>query len=120
MVEIEIRGDNLEIQVLGLHKMWALTSRVTVPLSAVKGARRLEPHEARGWWKGWRVPGTHVPNILIAGTFLLGDERHFWDVRHADRAIAVELSAAPYDRLFIEVDDPDKALALLKSASPPS
>jgi hypothetical protein len=120
MVEIEVRGDSLEIQVLGMHKLWALTSRLTVPLAAVKRVRRLEPGEARGWWKGWRVPGTHVPGFLIAGTFLHAGERHFWDVRHAERAIAVELSAAPYDRLFVEVDDPDKALALLNSAGLPS
>jgi hypothetical protein len=117
MVEIEVREGNLEIQVLGLHKVWALKSRLTVPMASVKGVRRLEPNEARGWWKGWRVPGTHVPGVLVAGTFLFGGERNFWDVRRGERSIAVELSGAPYDHLYIEVENPDAALALLNPAS---
>jgi hypothetical protein len=40
-------------------------------------------------------------------------ERHFWDVRRADRAIEIDLAGVPYDRLVVEVADPDAALAQL-------
>lgn len=119
MVEIVVAGDNLVIRVLGLHQLWALKRRLAVPLAAVSSVRRLEAGEVRGWWKGWRVPGTHVPGVFIAGTFLRDGERHFWDVRRAERALALELSAGPYDRAFVEVKDPEEALALLSSAGVP-
>ncbi len=65
------------------------------------------------------MPGTHIPGALVAGTFYLDGERHFWDVGRADRAIILELSGVSYGRSFVEVEDPDQALALLKAAGHP-
>ncbi|HLU64770.1 MAG TPA: hypothetical protein VKZ63_00755 [Kofleriaceae bacterium] len=116
MVRLEIRDDELEVEVLGLHKLWALRGRIRVPLSAVATVRRLEADQAHGWWKGLRMPGTHVPGLIVAGTFYKDGERHFWDVRNAHRAIEVQLSGGPFDRLFVEVEDPDQAIRTLVGA----
>ena len=117
MVGISIQGDRAVFTVLGLHKFWALKDRVTVRLAHVRAVRRADPSVLAGWWKGWRMPGTHIPWFLIAGDFYRGGERRFWDVRRADRAIVVELADESYAELIVEVADPDAAIALLTVAT---
>ena len=116
MVNLQVNEDEVEVEVLGLHKLWALRSRIRVPRSALAGARRLEGDAVRGLWKGWRVPGTHLPGVIVAGTYYRDGERHFWDVRDSARAIEIELVGTRFDRLFVEVEDPDQALRLLEQA----
>lgn len=113
MVDLHLRDGHLEVEVLGLHKLWALRSRLQVPLSSVVGARRLAPDATAGWWKGWRVPGTHLPGVIVAGTYYKDGEKHFWDVRDGARAIEIELAGAGFRRLYVEVDDPEAALDML-------
>jgi len=114
MVEIHADDDRLTIEVRGWHQFWAFKRKLHVPRSAVRAVRRL-PHDAlRGMWKGWRVPGTHLPGVIVAGTYFKDGERHFWDVRHPDSAIEIELDGQTYDRLFVEVPDPDLAIRELE------
>jgi hypothetical protein len=117
MVELTIEAGAVRVDVRGLHRLLALRRKLEFPLSAVRSARRLTPSELGGWWKGWRMPGTHVPGVLVAGTYYREGQRHFWDVRHAEQAIAIELEGARYDRLFVEVEDPEQALSALGAAS---
>lgn len=63
------------------------------------------------------MPGTHGPGVLVAGTYYREGQRHFSDVRHAEQAIAIELEAARYDRLFVEVEDPEQVRSTLGAAS---
>jgi hypothetical protein len=113
MVELHIADDHVEIDVKGVHQLLAIRRRLRVPSAAVAGARRMRPEEIMGWWKGWRVPGTHVPGLLVAGTYYRRGERHFWDVRRAGRSVEIELRGHRYDRLFVEVDDPDEVVRRL-------
>ena len=111
MVEVRQEGDRVVFEVLGMHKIWALKSRIEMPRSAIRGARR-DPAVVEGWM-GWRGPGTYVPGWLAAGTFHREGRRIFRDVSEPDRAIVVDLDDQPYSRLVIEVADPDAAIALL-------
>ena len=63
------------------------------------------------------MPGTHVPGLIIAGTYYRHGERVFWDVRDASKAVVVELDGHDYDRLVIEVEDPAAVVALLERAA---
>ncbi|HEX6613236.1 MAG TPA: hypothetical protein VF022_05165 [Rhodanobacteraceae bacterium] len=111
MVRINPEGDKFVFTIEGLHKLWALRSRLEIPRAHVRGARR-DPsafHES----KGWRAPGTNIPGLFTAGTFHLHGDRIFWDVRHPAKAIVVELHDERYRELIIEVEDPDAAMALL-------
>jgi hypothetical protein len=68
MVELKVSREKLILNVQGLDKLFAFKSRLEIPLEHVAGAR-VDPAIARGWWKGIRAPGTHVPGVIIAGTF---------------------------------------------------
>lgn len=114
MVVISIDGENLRVDVQGMHRFWALKSRLTIPLTHVRGATAdpgiiAEP-------KGWRAPGTHLPGVIVAGTFYQDGARVFFDVRHQDRAIVIELKDDTYQRLVIEVDDPRAAVETIEQA----
>ena len=87
MAQVTIAGDDLIVDVEGLDKLWALKSRLTVPLGNVRGATA-DPGIVREP-KGIRAPGTHVPGVVVAGSFYADGERVFWDVRDADKAIVI-------------------------------
>ncbi len=112
MVDIRLEDDRVTLDVRGLHQLWALKRKLELPRAAIVGARRI-PSEAMRLWKGWRVPGTHVPGVIVAGTYYKDGERHFWDVRHPERAIEIELQGTKYNRVYVEVEDPDAAIEAL-------
>lgn len=115
MVTLQVADGTLEVEVQGWHKLWAFKRRIRVSLAAIGEVQR--EHEATsGLWKGLRAPGTHLPGVVVAGPYYRAGERHFWDVRHGDRAIAIELEGQRYDRLVVEVEDPDAAIELLDRA----
>lgn len=114
MATISINGRELTIDVEGLDKLWTLKSRLTIPLAHVRGATAdpsitTEP-------KGWRGPGTHLPGVIVAGTFHQDGQRIFWDVHNKAKAIVIELKDDTYQRLVIEVDDPPATVELIERA----
>lgn len=113
MVELHVDDAGITVEVQGWHQLWALKRRLRVPREAVRAVRRVPGDALQGWWKGWRVPGTHLPGVIVAGTYFKDGERHFWDVRHPERAIEIELAGQRYDRLFVEVADPEAAMHAL-------
>jgi len=115
MALISIDGDDLVVEIEGLDKLWALKSRLVIPLANVRGATAdagaaKEP-------KGLRAPGTHVPGILVAGTFHVNGERVFWDVHDATKAVVIELADQRYTRLIVQVPDPRATVALIEGAA---
>jgi hypothetical protein len=114
MVDVHIEDDRIRLEVLGMHRLWAFKREVTFPRGAVRAVRRLPPERLDGWWKGWRVPGTMIPGVIVAGTYYKNGERQFWDVRRANRAIEIELEGAPYDKVFVEVEDPERVVRMLE------
>ena len=114
MASISIDGNDLIIDVQGLDRLWALKSRLTIPLTHVRGASA-DPTIVSGY-KGWRGPGAHVPGVLVAGTFHQDGKRVFWDVHNKDKAVVIELEDDSYQRLVIEVDDPRATVELIEQA----
>src|SRR5690348_11259536 len=96
MVSISITPDQIFLEVKGSHKLWALKSSLDVPFEHVK-AVRADPKPAMGWFQGWKIAGTDLPNIFRAGMFWQEGDKVFWDVRHPKKTIVIELEdeAAP-------------------------
>lgn len=117
MVDVQIRDSQLEVEPKGIHKLLAFKRRITVPLSSVRAVRP-DPFAASGFWKGIRVPGTHIPGLIIAGTYYWRGQKTFFDVVRPERAIVIELSGASYDRIVVEVDDPFRTTEMIQKALP--
>jgi hypothetical protein len=105
MVAHEITGDTLHLTVEGMDKVWALKSRLSIPLQHIT-AVRVDGEIAQGWWHGLKVPGTSIPHVITAGTFYQDGKRVFWDVHHQREAVVLTLDDETYDELVIEVEDP--------------
>ncbi|HEX5435607.1 MAG TPA: hypothetical protein VFW98_00505 [Gemmatimonadaceae bacterium] len=114
MVSITVTGATAIFEVEGADKLWALRSRLEIPLAHIRGVRA-DAEIARGWWHGLRMPGTEIPGIITAGTFYQAGERMFWDVHHPEQTIVIELAGEHYHELVIEVQDPAAAMELLNS-----
>lgn len=123
MVELETDGDHFIFKIQGLHQLWALRRRIEVPRAQVRAAR-LDPEAARGWWKGLRLGGTHLPGVIIAGTYYYRGLWMFFDVRRPERAVVVELEGHRFDRLVVEAEDPEQLVRSLQEGArlsqPPS
>ena len=116
MVDISISGGRAVFAPRGLSRVWTLHGPIAVPLTAIRRVRRAERGIGLGWWKGWRLPGTHLPGVITAGSYLNDGSWEFWDVRGAGAsAIEVELSGTRYRRLVVDVPDPDAAVARLEA-----
>jgi len=118
MVTVVREDDRVIFEIRGLHKLWALKSRLEIPWSNIRGARK-DASIVHGW-KGLRAPGTHVPGLITAGTFHLAGRRIFWDVCDPDKTVVVDLDDEDYSQLVIEVGDPDGVIGLLTRGKPPT
>jgi hypothetical protein len=114
MVELSVAEGKLTLHVRGMDRFWALKSTLEIPLEHVTGIRA-DPEVARGWWHGFRMPGTQIPGVLTAGTFYLHGEKIFWDVHNPEKTVVIGLSHEKYDELIVEVADPSAAVSLVQS-----
>ncbi len=60
-----------------------------------------------------RLPGTHIPGVITAGTFHTDGGRVFWDVHDTARPVVIHLRDDQYTELVVEVDDPVAMIALV-------
>jgi hypothetical protein len=95
MVELSVERGDLVLEIRGWSKLWALKKQLRVPLAEIRAVRR-DPQAAKGSWKGWRMPGTHIPGVITAGTFYRRTGREFWDVRSGSKAVTIELDRGTY------------------------
>lgn len=110
MVTIEIQDNNYVFHMKGLHKIWALRSKITVPKTDV--VKAYQDQEELHKFCGFRV-GTYVPFVIIAGTYYLKGKKNFWDMTREKNTIIVELKNHYYNKLYIEVESPENAMSLL-------
>jgi hypothetical protein len=115
MAKVSTDGDHLVVEVEGLDKLWSLKSRLVIPLANIRGAT-VDPGIIKEP-KGLRMPGTHVPGVITAGSFRTDGEWVFWDVRDPAKAVVIELSNEEYTRLVVQVPDPRDTVALIENAT---
>lgn len=116
MVEVSVEGDRAVFAVQGFHKLWALHSRLEIPLAHIEDVHT-DPSPKMGWFQGLKVLGTDVPNLFRAGSFYQDGGWVFWDVRHPDKTVVVELRDEHFQKLVVEVRDPAATVALIKPSA---
>jgi hypothetical protein len=102
----------------GINVWWAARRQVSVPRSAVRSARVVATNGPdRPKLPPWRAPGTFIPRLVAAGTFRGRGRRQFWVVRRPRELLVVDLDRqrAPFDRLVLQVADPQAAAAALSA-----
>lgn len=115
MVEISISHDKLVLDVQGTHKLWALKSRLEIPIEHIQGVEA-DPDPAMGWFQGLKIAGTDIPNLFRAGWFYQDGNKVFWDVRHPEKTIVIGLQDESCAKLIVEVEDPDATVQEIRAA----
>ena len=103
MAKVEIKDGTLTVTMPLVDRIFALHGNFSIPMDHVVGVEA-GPKEARGWFHGLRMPGTALPGVFTAGTFITREGLIFFDVHDAERTIAIELRDETYKRLILEVD----------------
>jgi|SRR6516225_2762668 hypothetical protein len=117
MVHVSIDGDFALFEVEGLDKIFALRSRLTIPLAHIT-AVEINHDQVGRWWHGLKLLGTDVPGLFGGGTFYYHGEIVFWDVHDPANAVIVSLNHERHKKLIVEVADPAAAVALLQPHVP--
>ena len=115
MVQVDIDGDRAVFEVQGLHRVWAMRSRLEIPLAHIT-AVEANPDQVRRWWHGIKIVGTDAPLLFSAGTFYYHGELVFWDISDPGQTIVVSLEHEHYKKLIVEVADVDGTVARLRAA----
>lgn len=115
MVEVSIDETKVTFEVKGMDKVWALTSRLEIPWEHIRTVYA-DPNPAMGWFQGLKLAGADIPNHFRAGLFYQEGNKVFWDVRHPEKTIVVELNDEKYAKLIIEVADPETVLQEVNTA----
>lgn len=117
MVELEIKDDLLVVHVKGVDKFLAFKSQMDVPLSHIVDAHIGIDDQTKEEFKHlWRLPGAYMPGIVVAGSFVNKENKQFWDIHDKAKAIVIELTDLEYNKLVLEVADPNAAVATIKQA----
>ena len=118
---LEVRGQNLVVNVNKRDKWSAYTPTLTIPLDRVLGAEA-DTEIERTMWRGWAFgrPGFWRSRIFGEdGAHSAPDPGvRFYNPRHscADKAVVVRLRDEAYERLVVEVEDPAGAVERINRA----
>lgn len=115
MVDIRIEDRQLVVEPRGWHKLWSFNGTIRVPLRKVKEVHR-RYDEVKGLFPGIRMPGTHLPGVITSGTYYKGGSKDFWSVMNLKKAVIIELEGHSFNKLIVEVQDPDAAIKLFTDA----
>ena len=115
MTQVSVSENKLVVEMQGWDKLWALKSRLEIPIEHIK-AVRADPEIAKGPRKGIRTLGTRLPGVITAGSFRQEGDRVFWNVHRPENVIVIELHDERYAKLVIEVAEPAVAVASINNA----
>jgi len=116
LVDLSVVDGKLVLHVEGMDQIFALKSTLEIPLEHIAGIRA-DPEVARGWWHGFRMPGTEIPGVITAGTFYQHGQKAFWDVHDPEKTVVIELRDERYNELIVEVADPAAAVEIVRGAA---
>lgn len=106
MPRLELTARELIVHLGKYERIMALVHDVRVPLVDVKQVRVDPGYGGPGGMRlGWRLPGTHIPFLVAAGTFVRNGEMQFVFTRLGLQTIVLELDHKEWRRLVIGVPD---------------
>ena len=104
MPTIELKEDEIVIRLNFWQRLAAVHGDVHIPATSIRGAVVADPNWVRTI--GFRVPGTALPGLIIAGTYIKPKDSAFVYWKRGDKTLLqLNLSGRPYNRVFIGTDD---------------
>jgi len=106
MPNLAFQQTNLHVTLSRGEKLAALHGDLKIPLSSILGAEVLGPR----WWMnlGLRVPGTGLPGLIIAGTYIWRKDRAFVCWKRGEQVLQINLTGQNFSRLVIGVENAEE------------
>lgn len=114
MPQFEITESELIVHLDKWEQLFSFVHKVKVPLSQVVAVR--ENNGLDGLKLGWRLPGTHIPFVLAAGTFISKGARQFVYRRGGLQTVVIDLKGNAWARLIIGITDASRETLRINAA----
>lgn len=114
MVEVEVNGTTVTVDVVGAHQLFALRDHLTFDRANIRSITAAEVDLRPPWF---RTPGTFFPGVIAAGTFRGKGRKEFWDTMFDGRGVRIELVGTDFTRIVVDVVDVDSVVRNLSQAA---
>lgn len=114
MPTLTLTPDELIVHMNLWETLAALQRTIRIPLANVRGATEDTGFNSSSL--GLRMPGTSLPGVIHAGTFLKGGDRQFAYLTRSTRPVVIELANERWARIVLGVADPRRAAAAVNAA----
>lgn len=111
-MKLTTNKDGICLELHGREQFWALRAKVNVLKDTIKDVR-FEPKFRD--WRRWevRMPGTHAPKLLLAGSYWTEDGWDFlyvkrpigWQSPTAENVLVIETTENRYSRIIVSVEE---------------
>ena len=115
LADVEIQDDAVVVTMRGLNRIWAMKRRLEIPLAKITSAAYVP--DARGLARGLRLPGTAIPGVMIAGTYLARGQRAFYAMHRGENGLVIDVDGWKYQQVIVDTRDPDVLAAQIEEAS---
>lgn len=107
-MKITVSPDGLEVEMEGWEVLWALRRRLMIPKQAISNIEYIDEKPPQNFaWPFIKFPGTVLPKVLMAGTFVKPGEKDFWMLRVRHEGV-LRITTAPgsfnYSRVLLSCD----------------
>ena len=117
MTEIALTAEKLTLIVHGFDVVLALKKQLEIPLAHVERVEGGVAPEAEARLRhSLRMPGTSLPGLVTAGSYVEDGRWMFWNIHKGERAITIWLRHDRYDALVVDVQDPAAEVARITAA----
>lgn len=117
MPRLELNDRELIVHLDKWEQILALHRSIRVPLAQVRAASEDSGFGGKsGMRLGWRLPGTHIPYVIAAGTFFKRGDKQFVYTRRTLQTLVIELAGNEWKRLVIGVPDAHAQAARVNAA----
>jgi len=106
-----INNDTVTVAMSTAEKAEAFHRDLTIPRSAVTGARAVPDGMAEV--HGIRMPGAYFPDMIMVGTWRGGGLTTFAVCHGHQPAVVIDLSGEHYDRIVMTVENPESIVTAL-------
>ncbi|MFH2063316.1 MAG: hypothetical protein ABIJ46_04135 [bacterium] len=108
-MKISIEDDQLNLELSVGEKLCCCRRTLSVPLGSVRGMTEGVPEPRL---LEVRVPGTHIPGVIKAGTFWTREGKEFWYVTPGkSEYVTLELDeTAPFRRIVLGLDGDNRTV----------
>jgi hypothetical protein len=93
---------NLSIKFGIVEKILGMHGSFSIPLNDISEVHNRTPAQS---FKELRIPGTFIPGLIKAGTYLTERGREFWYVTRKKKFLTVELKKGFYKRIILSVNE---------------